>query len=555
MFKKPMTWLLLTALFCGSVIFIGRYFGLAFPIVNVTITMDRHAALAAGRDLCTRLNLPPDNGRQAAVFQLDDEVRNYVELEAGGAPAFQALLQEGRYMPYQWSVRCFRTHEVRESVVRFTPRGAPYGFTTKLPESAPGPALARAAAQTIAEKAAAADWDILTTNYTLVEASQENRPGGRIDHTFVYERPHAAVGEGRYRLRLVVAGDRLTELTHFIKIPEGFTRRYEQMRSANNVLGTAAQAVIYIAYFFGGCVIGLFFLLRQRRVLWGTALRWALLIAAINALMILNAFPLAWAGYATTDSYSMFRAQVVTACLMTFLQFVVLLGISFVAAEGLDRKAFGRHIQPWRLWSGGVANSATVLGQTVGGYYLAGIFLAVVVGLYVVTTRWLGWWNPSDALSDPNILGQYCPWLGAASALSPGFWEECLFRAVPLGCAALLGERLGCRKTVLGIACVLQAVVFGAAHASYPAQPAYARMVELTLTFTVFGLVYLRFGLLPVIIAHFVVDATAFSLPVFVSSAPGMWVNKAVCVALMAVPLAVPLVWWIVRRRLEPVPA
>jgi hypothetical protein len=555
MFRKPLTWLVLTALFCGSVVFIGRFFGLAFPIVNVTITMDRHAALAAGDAVCARLQLPPEGGRHAAVFRLDDAVRNYVELEAGGATAFQAMLQEGLYMPYQWAVRRFRQHEVRESVVRFTPQGVPYGFMVQLPENAPGPVLKRVAAQALAERAAAADWGVTMTNFNLVEASQEIRPGGRVDHTFVYERPNVMLDEARYRLRLVVAGDRVTELTQFIKIPEGFTRRYEQMRSANTLLATVAQAIIYIVYFFGGCGIGLFFLVRQRRVLWSMALLWALLIAVINATGVLNAFPLAWAGYDTTDSYGVFRAQLLTQSLLAFLQYMVLFGISFVAAEGLDRKAFGHHIQPWRLWSGGVANSATVLGQTIGGYYLAGIFLACVIGFYVLTTRWLGWWNPSDALSDPNVLGQYCPWLASALALSPGFWEECLFRAVPLGCAALIGERLGRRKTALAIVCVLQAIVFGAGHASYPAQPAYARIVELTLTFTAFGLIYLRFGLLPVIIAHFVVDAAAFSLPVFVSSAPGMWVNKVVCVALMAVPLAVPLLWWAVRRRLEPVPA
>ncbi len=75
------------------------------------------------------------------------------------------------------------------------------------------------------------------SKFALVEPGQERRPSGRIDHTFTYERNDETLTEGRYRLRLVVSGDRLTEVTHFIKIPEGFTRRYTSMRSANNIIG------------------------------------------------------------------------------------------------------------------------------------------------------------------------------------------------------------------------------------------------------------------------------------------------------------------------------
>ncbi|NIP59441.1 MAG: hypothetical protein GWM92_14035, partial [Gemmatimonadetes bacterium] len=63
-----------------------------------------------------------------------------------------------------------------------------------------------------------------------------------------------------------------------------------------------------------------------------------------------------------------------------------------------------------------------------------------------------------------------------------------LFRAVPLAGAALLGERFGRRRLWIGSALVLQAVIFAAAHANYPQQPAYARLVELLIPSLVFGL-------------------------------------------------------------------
>jgi hypothetical protein len=78
-----------------------------------------------------------------------------------------------------------------------------------------------------------------------VEQSKEVRTGGRIDHTFVYERPDIQLGEGRYRLRLAVGGDKLTGLSHFVKVPEAFSRRYEQMCSSNGHMNSVVFVVAF----------------------------------------------------------------------------------------------------------------------------------------------------------------------------------------------------------------------------------------------------------------------------------------------------------------------
>src|SRR6185369_13704791 len=111
-------------------------------------------------------------------------------------------------------------------------------------------------------------------------------------------------------------------------------------------------------------------------------------------------------------------------------------------------------------------------------------------------------------------LASTVPWLSAvAPSLHAGFWEESLFRAVPIAGAALIGDRLGNRRLWIVGAFIVQAVIFGAGHAPYPTQPAYARPVELVLPSIGFGLLYLVFGLLPGIIAHFAFDVFWFAMP------------------------------------------
>ena len=86
-------------------------------------------------------------------------------------------------------------------------------------------------------------------------------------------------------------------------------------------------------------------------------------------------------------------------------------------------------------------------------------------------------------------------------------------------------------------------IIFGAAHANYPAQPAYARVVELLVPSAVFGFLYLRFGLLPAIVMHFAYDVVWFAMPLFVAQSPGLVIDRALVIALALIPLAVPIVY------------
>lgn len=547
MFRKPIFWVAFTLISIASITFSLKYFPQAFPLVSLDLKMNRETALQSAKNLVRDYNWGPEEFKQAATFQVNGRVQNFVELEAGGVEAFRKMLKDGLYFPYTWRIRHFKEGEVNETLIRFTPSGELYGFKEKLAEDEPGASLTPDSAHTIAETTAKREWHIDLTEYELVEKSQEVRPGGRIDHTFVYERSDVQIGEGRYRLRLVVGGDKLTEFTHFIKIPEAFSRRYEEMRSTNNTLASVAAIAMVILYFLGGCIIGLFFLLRNHWIIWRKPLFWGMFIAFLQVLATINYWPLAWMNYDTALSSQGFLLSQIMQLVLIFLGETLLLTLTFMAAESLTRKAFPQHIQLWRIWSPDVASSPAILGRTTSGYLLVGLFWAFVIALYFFTTKVLGWWTPSSAIFHPDVLATYFPWLTSiAISLHAGFWEECLFRAIPIAGAALIGQRLGHRRIWIIGALIVQALIFGAAHANYPQQPAYARIVELFIPSLMWGSIYLYFGLLPGIILHFTVDVVAIASPLFVSSAPGTWINQAMVIILALIPL-----WVIIFARLR----
>ena len=547
MTKKPALWVVLAVLSVASAAFSWRYFTRAFPLLSLDIRMDRQGALASARDLASTERLGPPDYRDAASFSLDDAVQTFVELEGGGKPAFNALVADRLFSPYHWHVRHFKEREQREVTFSFAPDGSPNGFVEKLKEDAPGAALAESAARRIAEAAASRVWRVDLAPFKPVEHSQEQRIGGRVDHAFVYELPDRRLGEGRYRLRLGVGGDTLTEVDYFVKIPDAFNRRYENMRSANTAIGIGGSLAFLVLYGVGGIAVGLFFLMRDRWVLWRQPVIWGAIVALAQTAATINEWPLAWMQYDTALSTRAFVAQQVAFGLATLLVNVVLFSLSFMAAESLTRRAFPHHPQFWRLWKRDAANSREVLGRTVAGYLLVSVFVAYEVALYFVATKSLGWWTPSEALFNPDVLAAYTPWFSAiAKSFQAGFWEESLFRAVPIAGAALIGDRLGNRRLWIVGAFIVQAAIFGAGHAPYPTQPAYARPVELVIPSIGFGLLYLVFGLLPGIVLHFAFDAFWFAMPIFATSAAGIRLQQFMVVAAIFVPL-----WVVFARRLQ----
>lgn len=94
---------------------------------------------------------------------------------------------------------------------------------------------------------------------------------------------------------------------------------------------------------------------------------------------------------------------------------------------------------------------------------------------------------------------------------------------------------------------IVQCLVFAAAHASYPNLPGYSRLVELLLPALVFGLVYLRFGLLIAMLAHFEYDLLLMSLPIFDADSASLWIDRVLVLLAGLAPLL--LVVWHWRRR------
>lgn len=536
---KKQGWLLLAVTTIFSIWFSYAYFEKAIPFVQLSITMNKDQAEHNAIVLAKELALNMEKYDHVTVFESDNILQAFVELEGGGKQAYRDMITNDYYQPYVWQVRFYKEKEIKEMFVFFTPQGRKYGFVQKLPEDLPGTNISKAKAQFLAEKFVKS-WDIDLKKYKQVEYEQQVQTGKRVDHTFVYERQDVTLGKGLIRFKTIVSGDQVTSLQHYVKIPDEFNRRYAEMYSQNVILAQFARTSALILYIF---IIGLFsllFLYRRRYFLIVSHGKMWLLLGFISLISTINGLPLIWTHYATTSIKAVFLLQVFGMMVAGVLFQVAFMGTIVWLAEAISRYVFGEQIQFFKLWSKDVAPTYTVTEQTVLGYCIAIIKIGYLVFFSMVATSW-GWWLPLSSLFNPNILSMYAPFLTPiVMAFFAGFWEEFGFRVLPIaGTLLLTRHSKNQRYWLIGII-IVQALLFGAAHANYPQQPAYYRVVEMLAQSFAYGLMYYCFGVLPAIICHYVYDAVLMLIPIWSST---FVIQKLLGLFCVGIPL------WVILMR------
>lgn len=526
---------------CISAYVSYNYLPQALSIFDVSITMNRQQVIDESKKIITAHHLLSEGYEHAAYFDEDNNIKNYIELAVGGKDTFKQLLAEHVIEPYKWVVRWYKEGHTAEVTITFTPDGVPYSFSKKVPEIEEGGALAESEARKRAESQAALYWNIDFNIYKPFEYSKEEKPNKRVDHIFTYQRNDISLAdEGKYRVKIIVSGDTVTTVSPFVFIPESFVRRYQEMRSENNTIITIAFSCYRLLYLFFGIVLLGGFLLYRRRLQY----TYALVVAAIVSIGILGTLLSQWPFLFVNYNTALSKSSMWMMCALEFGQKTVVMFITTflftTVVYAIDRWGFARHESIWNFFTVHRAARRKMLWYVLGGYLAAVVKLAgASVIILFLTGPYVGWWAPAWKIVNPNILALSIPWLDPiVNSFSAGFVEELLFRALPLSVFALLGRY--CKREKLFLVCGLfiQALVFTALHANYPMYPAYFRIVEMFPSALAYGLIYLRFGLIPGIIMHWIYDLILMSLPIMVSTASGMFFQKIMIVVLGLLPLA-----------------
>ena len=524
----------------------------AFPIVALKQSLTRDVALARADSFFRAHSLAPAGARTAVRFEGNDSLRTFVELAGGGHDSLNALVRGNDVAPFTWSVRAFVPGNPREARVDFAPDGRIIAFERKLADADRRPAVSADSGQRLAEQALDTWIDDRADRWKLVTASYETKKtSGRVDRTYTFERVDRRIGGAPIRAEVGIAGDTPARVRPFVEIPESFKRRYAEMRSWNSLLALLATLGILGVSIVG--IIALSRFARERRVRWREPMMVGAVIGALALAAGINEMPGSWFAYDTAMSPAAFLGLQFVLAVVIGLFTALLVVFTLAAAEASTRHAFPWHLDWWKLWR--YRGTREVAARVGGGYAVATIAFAYVAVFYLVTRTLFGWWVPSELLDDPNQIASPMPWIsGIAVSVNAGVWEESLFRALPLSLLSLWVGQRPRRRWWLAAGVVGSALIFGFAHASYQSWPPYSRGVEIFLDACFWAVLFLNFGLIVTVVAHFVYDLVLFGIFATSGTAVEYRITAAIILlALLAPALAV--VWrWARQRRLIPAP-
>jgi len=508
-----------------------NWFGDAFPEASIDFRYDRGSSLRVAEPLLAAQRLDARGMKHTATFSGDNTARIFLERTLGLAKAGAVMRRDVRL--WWWSHRWFKPLQEEEYNVEVAPTGEIVGFSDIIPEdramaSPPVPA-ARAVAEAF----------LTRVGVKLAElqpvAQSERRLPRRMQRIFTWDSQSVHPGGAPYRYVVTVDGDRVSSYTQRVQVPDEWQRQYRELRSKNLLAGNIDLIFMLIT----GIAAVVVFVIRLLRG--DVALRMLLGIGAAAVVLVtgvaLNSYPSALADYDTTSSFPAFLASFSVGALLQGVGFGMLLIVIVGAGEPLYRERFPRHLALPRLWTPRALASKRVFRSLILGYTLVAAFLGYQVAFYLIAEKF-GAWSPADVPYD-DILNSAVPWIAVLFAgFFPALSEEFLSRAFSIP----FFERV-LRSRAAAI--VIAAFIWGFGHATYPNQPFYIRGVEVGIAGVIIGLLMFRFGILPLLIWHYTIDALYTALLLLRSGNTYYVVSGGLSSLVFAVPLLVSIALYV----------
>ncbi len=506
------------------------------PLGVVDLSVSRAQAGQIAADFLRAQGDDPSARWSTTNFSFDSNAQSFIVREAGRPTLEQRAAADLDFA--HWRVRFWNPLNPDQWEIDISSRtGRITGFRHRLPDEQAGATLSITAAQTLAEQALPVPLSALE----LQSRASVTQPE-RMDYVFVWRRPALAIGAAEYRYAVRVQGDQIGGQDEYYWLPESWWQEAAWQGRRGALLATVGWSLAYALT----VLIGLTWLIEARRG--RMRRRWALtlwlLVLGVGVLVMFNSLPLDLANYDVNQSLASYLVSTFGGYLSQLVTLTTTIVLAGMVGEALvwERSGGALHMSAM-VTRRGIVSRPTVQALLVGG--LVGVAqLGFVSAFYALGSRWFGVWSPVQALYDDTLSTPFPPLYGLALGLLPAVGEELLFR---LGGISVLTRWTGKPR----LAVVITAIMWASLHATYPQRPFFIRMLELTLVGVVFGSLFLRYGVLASMAAHFTYNASLY-VPLFWGGPLWLLIAGVLAAALVAWLLIPALVRTVRGVALEP---
>jgi hypothetical protein len=468
----------------------------------------REDALRIAREYLEQNGYPAEDYRQAIVFSLDTPANQYLQKTLGFS-GLKKFVEQHDFDMFIWLVRFFKEQEKEEFRLAVSAAsGEIISFNHVIEDAAARKEVTKEEARERLVRFLKDRFDFDPDRYT-VKGDFMTKMDNRDDYTFTWRKNNVSIpwsedpedGTAKLVMGGKVAGEEILYFTkNTFNVPEKFSRHISELKNTGKNLSAITLAFYTLLFMYAVY----FILVRRNHLAMHLTKMFYVKVAVfsfvLSVLANFNYFQEILFNYPTTSPVKDYLLRLGLSSLRgaLFVNFALLM--PSLAGELLHYEHFkGKKTGSFLYYMNTTFLSRNVAGAVLLGYLVMIVMLGIQSVMVTIGQRFWGVWVEYSWLG--QLSTAYLPFLAAFTiGFKASVREELMFRLFAIG----WGKHV-LKSTVAAV--VISSLVWGFAHSSYPVFPMWFRGVEVTFLGLFLSLVYLRYGLITVIVAHFLFDA------------------------------------------------
>lgn len=498
-------WILLAVL---SILGFVLWLQLSYPQLEfVNFSVDREKAAGIAREYLRARQEDPARFRAATVFSADGAADRYLQHTIGFNGLVQ-FVQKHDFDLFYWVVRFFRENEKEGyNVLVSSATGEIIGFQHIIDDNTAREPLEREEARRRAIEFLRERFQFDSGLYA-VKGDFVTVHDNRSDFSFSWQKKDVQIpwskeensGTGKLLVGAKVSGQEILSFSkNIFSSPDQFDRYLARIHDTGKILSQGVY-VLGLALFTSAVF---FMIVRRNHLSTHTTKRFYIGLMAfsfvLSFLSIFNQWQSVLSGYDTTGDFRVYLGQLMLQTLITALFISVSVIMPGLAGEALHYQVFTEKTEgSFLCYLHSTFFSRKVANAILAGYGVWMIMLGIQSVVVALGQRYAGVWVEHTWMN--TLSTAYLPFFVAFTlAFKASISEELMYRlfAISFG-KKILGSTVA--------AVVISSLIWGFSHSNYPVFPMWFRGVEVTCLGLFLSWAYLRFGIIPVIVGHYLFD-------------------------------------------------
>lgn len=489
-----------------AVVFFIVWLKLGYPQFKIVdLVIDKKQALEISKKYLSSEGFDISKYKTAVVFEADQYSDVFLQKTLGSLNV-EKFSNLHDIQLFTWKVRFFKSLQKEEFLLWINPKtGQIISYNHLIEDIEKRPTLNKEIARQKAEIFLKSKFSVDFINYDFHEENAQ-KIENRTDYLFSWEKKgvnlnwNSGQGQAKVLTTVVIAGE---EVKYFSKagldIPEKFNRYIDKQFAQ----GAFLSRVIYI-FFIVLLIAAISVVLKNKlnldmRFCKRKFIIFACFIGFLQVLSSFNNIEIVFMNYRTTDSFMSFLGQYFVGAVIMVLFISVIGVLPAIAGEFLFTREFPK-LKNYSLLHYLKSSFFTreIFKNIILGYLLFVIFLGLQALIFSFGHKYLGVWKQTISLTEHSSA--YIPFIAAfVMAIIASFNEEIIFRVFGISWLRNI------TKNVF-LAILISSLIWGFGHTNYAIFPVWFRGIEVSLLGIFFGIIFVKYGVVSLFVAHYLVD-------------------------------------------------